>query len=81
MKMAKRAREGLVLRAVPAYVALALLVRDQLRHVAYAGGWKKFEPMWNVVIRARQVLQLLPLLESVLTSFGRRPPRPADENS
>jgi radical SAM superfamily enzyme YgiQ (UPF0313 family) len=49
--------------------------RDQLRHVAYAGGWKKFEPMWNAVIRAHQILHLLPLLETVLASFGGRPRR------
>ena len=41
-----------------------------LRHLAYAGGWKKFEPMWDWVIRARRVNQLLPLLESVLAGFG-----------
>jgi radical SAM superfamily enzyme YgiQ (UPF0313 family) len=45
---------------------------DALRHVAYAGGWKKLEPMWDVVIRARRVSSLLPVLESVLSAFGRR---------
>ncbi len=44
----------------------------QLRHVAYAGGWKKLEPLWDWVIRARRVNQLLPVLESVLAEFGRR---------
>jgi len=38
----------------------------KLRHLAYAGGWKKFEPMWDWVIRAKRVSQFLPLLESVL---------------
>src|SRR5690606_5755251 len=42
----------------------------RLRHLAYAGGWKKFEPMWDWVIRARRVNQLLPMLESVLAGFG-----------
>jgi len=42
-----------------------------LRHVAYAGGWKKLEPFWDLVIRARRVSALLPALESVLTGFGR----------
>jgi radical SAM superfamily enzyme YgiQ (UPF0313 family) len=37
-----------------------------LRHIGYAGGWKKFEPMWDWVIRARRVWQFLPLLEGVL---------------
>ena len=43
-----------------------------LRHAAYAGGWKKFEPLWDAVIRARQVTHALPALEAVLNGFGRR---------
>ncbi|MFT3893936.1 MAG: radical SAM protein [Anaerolineales bacterium] len=42
---------------------------NQLRHVAYAGGWKKFEPMWDWVIRAKRVTNLLPVLEAVLAGF------------
>jgi len=50
---------------------------DRLRHLAYAGGWKKFEPLWDLAIRSRQVLRGMPLLESVLAAFGSRPaPRP-----
>lgn len=44
--------------------------RERLRHVAYAGGWKKFEPMWDWVIRARRATQLLPVLENILAGFG-----------
>jgi radical SAM superfamily enzyme YgiQ (UPF0313 family) len=44
----------------------------QARHVAYAGGWKKLEPMWDWVIRARRVNQLLPVLENLLSEFGQR---------
>ena len=44
---------------------------DRLRHLAYAGGWKKFEPLWDVLIRSGQVLHALPLLEAVLVGFGR----------
>jgi len=40
--------------------------RERLRHLAYAGGWKKFEPLWDWVIRAGQVARFLPLLETVL---------------
>jgi radical SAM superfamily enzyme YgiQ (UPF0313 family) len=47
-------------------------ISNQLRHIAYAGGWKKFEPMWDWVIRARRVTHLLPVLEAVLAGFGRR---------
>jgi hypothetical protein len=45
-------------------------VAGKLRHVAYAGGWKKFEPVWDWVIRARRVSHCLPLLETVLAGFG-----------
>jgi len=37
-----------------------------LRHLAYAGGWKKLEPFWNWVIKGRQVRRMIPLLETVL---------------
>ncbi len=47
---------------------------DKLRHVAYAGGWKKFEPLWDWVIRAKRVTYLLPFLETVLNGFGKHPP-------
>ncbi len=45
-------------------------ITNQLRHVAYAGGWKKFEPMWDWVIRAKRVTTLLPVLEQVLQGFN-----------
>jgi len=45
---------------------------NQLRHIAYAGGWKKFEPMWDWVIRAKRVTNLLPVLEAVLAGFKLR---------
>lgn len=48
-------------------------LRERLRHVAYAGGWKKFEPLWDWVIRAKRVTSLLPMLETVLTGFGSHP--------
>ena len=41
-----------------------------LRHFAYAAGWKKFEPIWDWVIRTRQVLRLRPALEQILRGFG-----------
>jgi radical SAM superfamily enzyme YgiQ (UPF0313 family) len=47
------------------------------RHVAYAGGWKKFEPLWDMVIRAKRISNMLPVLENVLTGFGRHPSRAA----
>ena len=48
------------------------LAKDQwsqrLRHLAYSGGWKKFEPLWDWVIRAKRVGNLIPLLERILRS-------------
>jgi len=40
------------------------------RHFAYAAGWKKFEPMWDLVIRSRRVMHLRPVLERVLGGFS-----------
>jgi radical SAM superfamily enzyme YgiQ (UPF0313 family) len=45
---------------------------DRFRHVAYAGGWKKMEPLWDVIIRAKRASSMLPMLESVLSAFGAR---------
>jgi radical SAM superfamily enzyme YgiQ (UPF0313 family) len=47
---------------------------ERLRHVAYAGGWKKCEPMWDLIIRARRASSMLPVLETVLAAFGSRRP-------
>ena len=47
-----------------------------LRHAAYAAGWKKFEPLWDLVIRAKRAGMMLPLLEMILAEFGRRSVRP-----
>lgn len=43
----------------------------KLRHLGYAGGWKKFEPLWDWVIRARRVSSFLPLLEALLQGSRR----------
>jgi radical SAM superfamily enzyme YgiQ (UPF0313 family) len=43
---------------------------DRLRHLAYTGAWKKAEPIWDMLIRLKQVNHFLPTLESVLNSFG-----------
>lgn len=39
---------------------------QRLRHLAYAGGWKKFEPWWDWVIRLQRVANFRPLLEALL---------------
>jgi len=50
--------------------------RECARHLAYAGGWKKFEPVWDWIIRAKRMAGMLPLLESVLDG-GRKNPTDA----
>jgi radical SAM superfamily enzyme YgiQ (UPF0313 family) len=42
----------------------------RLRHLAYSGGWKKFEPLWDWVIRAKRVSRMLPMLEALLAGRG-----------
>ena len=46
-------------------------VKHQLKHFAYAAGWKKFEAAWNLVIRARQLRCMTPVLEAVLSKVSR----------
>jgi radical SAM superfamily enzyme YgiQ (UPF0313 family) len=41
-------------------------LKHQAKHFAYAAGWKKFEGLWNAVIRARQLRAMTPVLEAVL---------------
>jgi radical SAM superfamily enzyme YgiQ (UPF0313 family) len=44
---------------------------ERIRHIMYTGGWKKCEPLWNVAIKFGHLPRFLPLLESVLSAFGR----------
>jgi radical SAM superfamily enzyme YgiQ (UPF0313 family) len=41
-------------------------LKHQAKHFFYAAGWKKFEPLWDMVIRAKQLRGMTPLLEGVL---------------
>jgi radical SAM superfamily enzyme YgiQ (UPF0313 family) len=41
-------------------------LKHQAKHFFYAAGWKKFEALWNLVIRARQLNRVTPVLEGVL---------------
>jgi hypothetical protein len=50
-------------------------LKGRVRHLAYAGGWRKFEPLWDLIIRARRVNAMLPALERTLDAFvGARKP-------
>ena len=46
-----------------------------LRHLGYSAGWKKFEPLWDFIIRAKRAGTMLPVLETILSEFGRRKPQ------
>jgi radical SAM superfamily enzyme YgiQ (UPF0313 family) len=49
-------------------------LKHQAKHFFYASGWKKFEPIWDALIRTRQLTRVTPLLEGVLSRVtGRRP--------
>jgi len=45
---------------------------ERVRHMAYTGGWKKCEPLWDLIIRARRVGAMVPLLERILGGAGRQ---------
>ncbi len=53
-------------------------LRGRLKHIGYAGGWKKFEPLWDLLIRSRRTVQALPLLEALLEN-SRAQPQPGTE--
>lgn len=42
-------------------------LKHKLKHLFYTGGWKKFEPVWNVVIKNGGLKNALPLLETLLS--------------
>ena len=65
-----------IFQAAWAHPALA----GKLRHLVYTGGWKKFAPAWDWVIRAKRVGGFLPLLETVLAGFGGQASPEREEN-
>jgi radical SAM superfamily enzyme YgiQ (UPF0313 family) len=42
-------------------------LKHQLKHFLYTAGWKKFEPLWNFMIKTEGLNKMLPLLESLLS--------------
>jgi hypothetical protein len=46
-------------------------VKHQVKHFFYASGWKKFEAVWDLLIRARQLTRVTPVLEAVLSRVTR----------
>jgi len=57
-------------------MARAASVHDSTKHRAkhffYAAGWKKFEPLWDLVIKTQRLANMTPLLEGVLSKVTRR---------
>jgi radical SAM superfamily enzyme YgiQ (UPF0313 family) len=47
-------------------------LKHQAKHFFYASGWKKFEPLWDLVIRAKRLGAMTPLLEGVLSKVTRQ---------
>ena len=43
-------------------------LKQQLAHLLYMGGWKKFEPFWNFMIQYGNLNRMLPVLESLLAN-------------
>ena len=54
-------------------------LKHQAKHFFYASGWKKFEPLWDLMIRARQLTRATPLLEGVLSRVTREKTRQGQE--
>lgn len=44
--------------------------KHKLKHFFYSGGWKKFEPVWNFMIKTKNLNGMLPLLESILAKVN-----------
>jgi radical SAM superfamily enzyme YgiQ (UPF0313 family) len=42
-------------------------LKHKIKHFSYAGGWKKFEPLWNFMIKTKGLNKMLPLLEAILS--------------
>ncbi|QRR02438.1 B12-binding domain-containing radical SAM protein [Dyadobacter sandarakinus] len=57
-------------------IAKSSLHHDTVKHIAkhflYTGGWKKFEPLWNFIIKTGGLNTMLPLLESILSKVKSR---------
>ena len=52
--------------------------KHSLKHLAYSAGWKKFEPAWDFVIRLKQLSQMRPMLEAVLSPVAGQTPLRAE---
>ncbi len=53
--------------------------KHQLKHFFYASGWKKFEPLWNMIIHLKRLGLMTPMLEAVLSNVTKQDPQTAVE--
>lgn len=44
--------------------------KHKLKHLFYSGGWKKFEPVWNFIIKSKNLNYMLSILESILSKVS-----------
>lgn len=44
-------------------------LKHTLKHFFYSGGWKKFEPLWNFIIKTKSLNNMLPILEAILSNI------------
>lgn len=44
-------------------------LKHQAKHFFYTSGWKKFEPLWNMMIQMKKLNLMTPLLEGVLSKI------------
>jgi radical SAM superfamily enzyme YgiQ (UPF0313 family) len=42
-------------------------LKHSLKHFFYTSGWKKFEAVWNFLIKTKNLNNMLPVLESILS--------------
>ncbi len=45
-------------------------IKHKLKHFFYAGGWRKFEAVWNFLIKTKNLNIMLPALESILSKIN-----------
>ena len=48
-------------------------IKHKMKHLFYTGGWKKFEPVWNFLIKTKNLNNMLPALEAILSKVGNKP--------
>ncbi|WP_020409607.1 hypothetical protein [Hahella ganghwensis] len=45
--------------------------KHRVKHFFYSAGWKKFEPLWNLIINGRRLGLMTPLLEAILSKVSK----------